>query len=111
MMTINRQYGINDDRRLLYNMTQNQDGRISEMVGQRVKVKAYIIYETENKDGEIIQIMKILTEDDQIVGTGSKAFIRGVTDFLDCMGTDDLDEVEIIQKVSSAGRKYIAFKA
>ena len=110
-MKILRQYGINGDKRLLYNLTQTQDGRISEMVGQRIPVKAYLLYETENKDGEIIQVLKILTDENQIVSTGSAAFIRGVCDFLTCMETDELDEVEVIQKVSSAGRKYIAFKA
>jgi len=110
-MQIIKQFGINGDKRKLYNLTQNQDIRISEMRGQRVKVVAYVIYEQINQDGEPAQVFKAITEDGQIAGTLSKAFIQGVLDFLTCMETDDLGEFEVVEKVSKAGRKYIAFKA
>ena len=110
-MKIIRQYGINGDKRKLYNLTQNQDIRISDMRGQRVKITAYVIFEKPNQAGEVVRIFRAITEDGQIAGTASGAFIQGLTDFLDCMESDALEEIEVAEKMSKAGRKYIVFKA
>lgn len=110
-MRIIKQFGINGDKRTLYNMTQVQEGSIADHVGERVQIAAYVLYEMEGRDGDEVVILKVLTRDGKILGTVSAAFIRGFCDFLDVMESDEIADFEIVQKTSKAGRKYIAFKA
>ena len=67
-MKIVREYGINGDKRLRYNLTDGAGQSISEMIGQRLQIKAYVVIETENQDAETQRILKLLTEDGEIVG-------------------------------------------
>ena len=110
-MEIIRQYGINGDKKKLYNLTQVQDGSIAEMLGQRIEIKAYVLYGSTNSNGEPIQIFRAETDEGKIIGTVSPAFIRGLLDYLDCMESDELTEFEVVSRTSKQGRKYIVFKA
>lgn len=110
-MKVVRQYGINGDKRKLYNMTQLQEGSIADMIGQRIEIRAYVLYESENSSGDPVQILRVETDEGRIVGTASPSFIRGMCDFLDVMESDELTEFEVVSKTSKQGRKYIAFKA
>ena len=110
-MEIIRQYGINDDKRKLYNLTQTQDLALTELVGQRIEIKSYVLYGTMNSEGNPVQVLKLELDDGKIAATTSAAFIRGFCDFLDVMGSDEMTECEITQRLSKQGRKYIAFKA
>ena len=110
-MEIIRQYGINDNKRKLYNMTQTQDLVLTELVGQRIEIKSYVLYRTMNSEGNPVQVLKLELDDGKIAVTSSVAFIRGFCDFLDVMGSDEMTECEVTQRLSKQGRKYIAFKA
>ena len=110
-MKIVRESGINGDKRLRYNLTEGAGQSISEMIGQRLQIKAYVLIETENQDAETQRILKLLTEDGEIVGTSSGSFIAGFERFLDCMESDECTEMEIGQRTSKAGRKYLQFIA
>ena len=110
-MKILRQFGINGDKRKLYNMTQLQEGSLADMIGQRVQICAYVLYESDGSNGEPVQILRVVTDDGHIVGTASPSFIRGMCDFLDVMESDDLTEFEVVSRTSKQGRKYISFKA
>ena len=110
-MKIIREYGINGDKRLRYNLTEGGGQSISEMIGQRLQIKAYVLFDVENQDEETNRILKVLTEDGEIVGTSSGSFISGFERFLDCMESDECTEFEIGQRTSKAGRKYLQFIA
>ena len=111
-MTILKEFGINGDKKLRYNLCKGSGQNMSDMVGQRLAVKAYILMEdADQQSGELVKSLKVLTEDDEIVGTRSQSFIAGFEDFLTCMESDECTEMEICQRRSKAGRNYITFKA
>lgn len=111
-MQILREYGINGDKRLRYNLSETIGTNLSEMVGQRLTVKAYLlIEETDPQTNETRKGLKILTDDNEVVGTRSQSFINGFEKFLECMETDAIDELEVAQGRSRAGRNYLMFKA
>lgn len=110
-MAIIRQYGLDGDKRALYNLVHDTGANLSDMVGQRLAVAAYVIMETADSNGEITRSLKVKTADGEIVGTTSRCFIGGFEEFLDVMETDEIGEFEVGQKRSKAGRNYIYFIA
>ncbi len=111
-MTIIREYGINGDKRLRYNLTEASGTNLSEMVGQRIQIKAYILFEdVDHTTNEPRKGLKLLSDDDEFIGTRSQSFIAGFERFLDCMETDECSELEVSQGTSRQGRKYLTFKA
>ena len=107
-----REFGINGDKRLRYNLLEGSGSNLSEMVGQRIPVKAYLIVENEDaQTGEKKKSLKVLTEDGEIVGTNSGSFIAGMERFLECMESDECTEMEVTKQRSKAGRDYLTFKA
>ena len=111
-MTIVREFGVNGDKRVRYNLIEAKGGRLSDMVGQRIPVKAYVLIEDEDKEtGERRKSLNVLTEDGEIVGTNSRSFIEGFERFLTCMESDECTEFEVCHAKSRAGRTYLTFKA
>lgn len=111
-MAILHEYGINSDKKMRYNMMESQTGtNLSDMIGQTIEVKAYIIAEATNADGEIVKSLKIMTKDGDICGTRSASFIGGVERYIEYMETDEIDTMTIAQATSKAGRKYLQFIA
>lgn len=111
-MTILKEYGINNDKRMRYNLSEAQGTNLSEMVGQRIQVKAYILIEdTDPTTGEPRKSLKVLSDDGEIIGTRSQSFIAGFEKFLVCMESDECTEFEVAQARSHAGRNYLTFKA
>lgn len=111
-MKILREFGINGDKRLRYNLTESSGTNLSDMVGQRIQVKAYILFEeTDPSTGEPRKGLKILDDEGEFIGTRSQSFIAGFERFLECMETDECGELEVAQGKSHAGRNYLIFKA
>lgn len=111
-MTIIREWGINGDKRARYNLCESMGGNLSDMAGQRLKIKAYILMETPHPEtGEMQRSLKFLTEDGECVGTRSQSFISGFERFLVCMESDACEEFEVERQRSKQGRQYITFKA
>lgn len=110
-MQIIRQYGLNGDKRALYNLVHDVGSNMTDLVGQRISVRAYILMENTDSNGEIVRSLKVRTADGDIIGTTSKAFINGFEEFCSCMESDEVTEFEIGSKKSKAGRPYIYFIA
>ncbi len=110
-MTILKEYGITD-KKTRYNLSVAPGTNMSELVGQRVVVKGYLLVEdTDPTTGELKKALKVMTDDGQIIGTRSQSFINGFENFLLFMETDAIEEMEIAQARSKAGRQYLTFKA
>lgn len=112
-MTIAREYGINGDRKLRYNLLESRDGgSLNNCVGQKIQIKAYVlITDTNPETAEVTRRLRLLTTDNEILGTSSSSFIQGLERYLDCMESDELTELEVSQGTSKAGRRYLTFKA
>lgn len=111
-MKIITEYGIDGDKKLRYNLSEASGTNLSDMVGQRVQVKAYILFEdTDPSTGEPRKGLKILDDEGEYIGTRSQSFIAGFERFLECMEGDPVTEFEVAQGKSRAGRNYLTFKA
>ena len=111
-MNIVKEFGINGDKRVRYNLIEAKGGRLSDMVGQRIGVKAYVLIEEPDREtGEMRKTLNVLTEDGEVVGTNSRSFIEGFEKFLVCMESDECTEFEVCNARSRAGRTYLTFKA
>ena len=110
-MTILKEYGI-ENKKDRYNLSVAQGTNMSDMVGQRVEVKGYLlVQDVDPSTGELKKGLKVLTGDGDIVGTRSQSFINGFENYLLFMETDAIDSFEINEARSKAGRKYLTFKA
>ncbi len=110
-MEILKSYNITD-KRDRYNLCKAQGINLSDLVGQRIEVKAYMLLEeADNQTGELRKTLKILTPDGEIIGTRSRTFISDFCDFLTFMEDDAIDSFGVEQKRSSSGRNYLVFKA
>ena len=111
-MQVLKEYGINGDKRARYNLMEATGGNLSDCVGQRIQIKAYILVEdVDVSTGETRKALKILTPEDEIIGTRSDSFIAGFERFLTCMESDECTEFEVVQQRSKQGRNYLTFKA
>lgn len=116
-MTILKEYGIGADKKLRYNLMKGSGESLSNMIGQRIKgIVAYMVFEQENPEtGELQKILKLMVKNEDgstaILGTSSKSFVEGLLDYLVCMESDELTELEVGSKRSRNGRPYIVFIA
>ena len=112
MSKVLREFGINGDKALRYNLCKAPGTNLSDMAGQRIQVKAYVLLESENADGQSFKALKFLTDDGEFVGTNSGPFIQGFEEFLDLMETDEITEFEAEKaKSRKSGRTFLSFKA
>lgn len=112
MATMFREFGI-DNPRDRYNMANSPaGGRLSDYVGQRLHVVAWLYVTSTNEEtGETTRKLVVKTPEGEVIGTTSGAFIQGFMDFITLTESDDVGEFEVAQKVSKSGRKYCVFKA
>ena len=110
-MEIVMEYTNGISKRDRYNLMTGTGHNLQEYAGQRIGIKAFMLIATPDSDGEIVRRLKVLTDDGEIVGTASRPFIEGFVAFVECMGADEATEMEIEQRTSKAGRRYLAFKA
>ena len=109
--TIDREYGI-ENKRDRYNLLKAAGKNLKDLAGQRIEVKAYLLVTAEDQEsGEIHQNLKILTPDNEIIGTSSRSFIEGFVEFLDFMEDPKVESFEVQQKRSKNNRSYLAFIA
>lgn len=111
-MEIIKSYGLNGNKRATYNLVHDAGSNMSDIVGQRLHVAAYLIIDSIDQNGETSRSLKVKTEDGEIYGTTSKSFIQGFMEFCDVMESDEVTEFEVGQRRSkSSGRPYIYFIA
>lgn len=111
-MTIVREFGINDNKKLRYKMINEQSENLKSRDGQRFGVLAYVLFEdTNRKTGELTKILKVLDEEHKLLGTGSAPFIQQFENYLTCMETDECTEMGVASKRSANNRDYLCFIA
>lgn len=111
-MQVLREYGINGDKRARYNLMEATGSNLSDYVGQRLQIKAYLLIEdVDASTGESRRALKVITDEGEIIGTRSESFISGFERFLIAMESDECTEFEVLQNRSKQGRNYLTFKA
>ena len=108
-----REYGISSklDK---YNLMIARGGNLMDYDGQRMNVRAYMLVEDTHEDGEIVKAFKAIVvygDNEEIVGSNSPVFIRGLETFLDFMETDELKTFVPVQKLTQKGKRCLTFQA
>lgn len=108
-----REYGVNT-KMDKYNLMIARGGNLMDYNGQRMDVRAYMLVEEERDDGEIVKAFKAIVKDgdnEEVVGTNSPVFIRGLETFLDFMESDELKTFMAVQKPTRNNKKCLTFNA
>ena len=114
-MTINKIYPETLNIKERYALTKSPKiQRMSDIVGSVLSVKAYALYNDEDKNGNTREILSIMDQDGDVYATNSVSFIREFSDIVSmceqCDGfvlTDALSSIEIMSGTSKAGRTYL----
>ena len=81
------------DRKTLYQLTRGADVRkISDMVGQDLTVKNFVLYKDQKSNGEFMQVLAIEAEDGTMVATNSSTFINEFTGIAEICGPEPADK-------------------
>ena len=107
------EYGL-DTKADKYNLMIARGANLMDCNGQRMEVKAYMVVEETRDDGEVIKAFKAIVkdgDDEQVVGTNSPVFMRGLETYLDFMGTDELTTFAAVQKPTRNNKKCLTFNA
>lgn len=100
------------DRKTLYQLTRGADVRkISDMVGQDLTVKNFVLYKDQKSNGEFMQVLAIEAEDGTMVATNSSTFINEFTGIAEICGPEASDmvgeKVRIMAGTGKSGRRFM----
>ena len=105
-MEIKRQNG-NFGKGEMFNMTQGSEvGKLSDKVGETLKLDGWLLYVDENSTGELQQVLVVREESGELSATISATFIEQFTKLVDFMG-DESYSIKIVGKRSKNNREYI----
>lgn len=108
MANVLREHGI-ESKMDRYNLMVARGRNLKEFEGQTLEVRAYMIVEDTNKDGEIVKSLKFITKDGEVTGTTSPTYIHDVEMFLDFMETDELTTAQVVPKRTNSGKTCLTF--
>lgn len=95
-----------------YNMSEAPGKNLSEMIGQRLEIKAYLLFEDiDSETGESKKTLKVMTTEGEVCGTRSKSFIEGFEKYLSFVDDEPLTTFAVDQKRSKNNRNYLVFIA
>ena len=83
--------------------------KMSIAVGSRLEIKAYCLYEDNDKDGNPQEILAVLTPENECFATNSATFIRDFFRMIDLYADNGemIDAIKVITGTSKAGRTFI----
>ena len=102
---------INQSRELtnqeIYFLTMSpKSGSVKDHVGERIKVSAWVVFEdTDKKNGEVHEVLSILTPDNEVFSSVSPTFKGDFMDMAELFHNDF--SFEIVSGKSKAGREYV----
>lgn len=96
----------------LYKLTMNPNAvKMKNVVGQRLEVACYALYEdVDKKTGELQQILAIQTPEGEVFATNSPTFIEEFTKMVDFFAGFGMivDAIKVVSGVSKGGREFIS---
>lgn len=106
-MNIKKTYPENLTNRQKYDLTMSpKTQKMSDAVGSTVEIEAWALYEDEDREGEIREILAIRSPEGEILATNSQTFKDDFFRMVDLFGPG-VSSVEIISGKSKAGRDFI----
>lgn len=99
-------------RKESYNLMEDPNqSKMSDHVGEVLEMKAWILYENTNKDGQDQKVLSIMEESGLVSSTISPTFIKSFENILDFMkGSDEEWTIQVLGGTSKNGREYITCK-
>ena len=92
----------------LYLLTKSSRGHgMREVVGQKIDVTAWAIYEgVRSESGEISKICSILTPEGEVYATNSRTFTEDFEDIMD-MFDGDVHAIQVVERKSKKNRPVL----
>ena len=90
----------------IFNMTQGSVAKVSDSVGNVLELAGWILYEDEDKDGNLQTVLALKETNGLISATISKTFIEQFLKMADFMDGEDYN-IKVVGGTSNAGRNYI----
>ena len=83
--------------------------KMKDAVDSRLEIKAWCLYEDTNKDGELQEILAVLTPENETFATNSQTFIRDFLRMVDLFNEsgETVDAIKVVTGTSKAGRQFI----
>lgn len=92
----------------IYHLAKSADIRkMSEAIGSTLEVDCFILYEDENNNGEMQEVVSIRTVDGETYATNSKSACDCMHDILDVFDPADVKKVKVLAGTSKNNRKFI----
>lgn len=95
----------------VYNMTKGNDVRkMSDAEGEILEISAYVLYEDEAKDGQVMTVLSLATVSGPCYATNSGTFIKNFQDIRsmhESMGAEPPASYRVSSGISKNGRKYL----
>ena len=107
-MAIIKNYPAEMDKATKYDLIRNpQMQKLSTAKGQRLTVKAYMLREEPDANGELKKILSHITKDGDMFATNSPVCIREFEAIIDCLDGDEGEfDIMVLDGVSRNGRHY-----
>lgn len=92
----------------IYHLAKSADIRkMSDAIGSTLEVDCFILYEDENNNGEMQEVVSIRTVDGETYATNSKSACDCMHDILDVFDPADVKKVKVLAGTSKNNRKFI----
>lgn len=92
----------------IYHLAKSADIRkMSDAIGSTLEVDAFVLYEDENTNGEMQEVVSIRTVDGETYATNSKSACDCMHDILDVFDPVDVKKVKVLAGTSKNNRKFL----
>ena len=82
--------------------------KMSTVKGQTLDVDKWCIYiDVNNKTGEELELLSIMTPEHEVYATNSKTFIQSFRQIVEIFGTDGFNRITVESGTSKAGREFL----
>lgn len=107
-MNIIKTYPEEITNKQLYALTMSpKTQKMKDAKGTVLEVAAWCRYEDADKNGEVREVLAIMTPEGETYATNSATFMGDFDRMVDLFGAGGVEAVEIISGESKAGREYI----
>lgn len=91
----------------IFNMTQGTTlAKVSDSIGEVMELEGWILYEDEDKDGNLQTVLALKEKNGLMSATISKTFIDQFNKALEFMGEEDFN-IKVVGGKSKNGRDYV----
>lgn len=93
------------NKKEIYKMTVAPRQPLSEMEGQNLTIDSWLLYQRENTEGEVLDVLVITDTEGRVFGTSSQACINSFKEMDEALD-GDFSVISVIKRTSKQNRDY-----